>query len=99
MTNATFTPAQMATVITVEMVVEMVQNCIVNGAFSTVELEKLVAYGQQVLHERAANDTNEWVEGSDDIIELGDMLEDAHWDAMAEQDAMRNTINAGFTIG
>ncbi len=95
MTNVTFTPAQMATVITVEMV----QNCIVNGKFSTVELEKLVAYGQQVLHERAANDTNEWVEGSDDIIELGDMLEDAHWDAMAEQDAMRNTINAGFTIG
>ena len=95
MTNVTFTPAQMATVITAEMV----QNCIVNGAFSTAELEKLVAYGQQVLHEQHANDKNEWVEGSDDIIELDDMLEGAHWDAMAEQDAMRNTINAGFTIG
>lgn len=95
MTNTTFTPAQMATVITAEMV----QKCIVDGQFSTVELEKLVAYGQQVLHERANNDGNIWIAGMDDIIELDGMVEDAYYDQMAELNDYRNTINAGYTIG
>lgn len=78
---------------------EMVMKCVVNGQFSTAELEKLVALGQQVLHEIRQDDKNVWIEGTDDLIELGGMDEDAYFDQMAELNAYRNTTRAGFAIG